>query len=115
MNDDVARIERIARNIMAANENPVNAGEASFHVEQDMVNVTFSINTNKTDVFLGWMDSMLGKKKQLMDLAAEKGIELADGVNSNASFSLSFKVKQDGADIDGFANDLAEKYNCRKK
>ena len=110
---DASRIERIAKSIIA-DENPVDAGKASFQADKDTVNVTFSINTNKTDVFLGWMDSMLGKKKQLMDIAGEKGIKLVDGVNSNASFSLSFKSKQDGADIDGFAKDLFEKYNCKK-
>lgn len=116
MNDDVARIERIARNIMAG-ENPSNASEASLSFKDDTVNVTLSINTNKTDVFLGWMDTTaLPQKAKLLKMIKDKQIEQVEGVPSNASFTLSFKAKdpKDLTDLTDFVNTLVEEHGFKK-
>ena len=111
MSIDDRRVFRIARRIMAGDS----LGKSSYNVINDnTIGVTFSLDTNKTDEFIGWMDQTLGKKQELEAIANEYGVVLVkDKMKSNASFSLSFTTK-DGSDKEGFLKALSEKCGINK-
>ena len=114
---DDRRVFRIARRIFAGAEQ---FGNAFYHVISDKsVSVVFTLDSNKTDEMMGWMDAMLSKPGELGAIAKRHKLmhvkNAVDPVKAGGENAMTFPLVFSGVtgcDLAGFIEEVKQKYGC---